>query len=72
MSSKLEATEPDTVERRDDAASEESRILPKSGVDDAFALATAEPDETWTEEEQRRLLWKIDLIVLPLVSKIDI
>lgn len=38
------------------------------GVDDALRFAVDRDPITWTAEEERRLLWKIDLRLIPLVS----
>lgn len=37
------------------------------GVDDALVYAIESEQLTWTPEEERRLLWKIDLRLIPLV-----
>jgi ACS family allantoate permease-like MFS transporter len=38
-----------------------------SSADDALAFAVASGRITWTPEEERELLWKIDLRLLPLM-----
>ncbi|KFY80349.1 hypothetical protein V499_00785 [Pseudogymnoascus sp. VKM F-103] len=55
------------VERCEYASDEKRAIIPKSGVDDALQMALDSKDETWTEEEERRVLWKIDLVLIPLL-----
>jgi hypothetical protein len=36
-------------------------------VDDALAFIAGSADDEWTEEEERRVLRKIDFVVVPLV-----
>jgi MFS transporter, ACS family, allantoate permease len=70
MTTKLEvnqAVEAENVERCELASDEKRAMMPKSGADDALQMALDSQDETWTEEEERRVLWKIDLVLLPLV-----
>jgi hypothetical protein len=43
------------------------KTLLKSGTDDALQMAIDGQDETWTEEEERRVLRKIDMAITPLV-----
>lgn len=57
-----------SIARCEDVSGEKMTIIPKSGADDALEIALDNQEETWTEEEERRILWKIDLTVLPLVS----
>ncbi len=58
-----------TVEGCENAQDEKNGGIPKSGVDDALQMALDSQDETWTEEEERRVLWKIDLAIAPLVCR---
>jgi ACS family allantoate permease-like MFS transporter len=37
------------------------------GVDDALLFTVDRDPITWTAEEERKLLWKIDLRLIPLV-----
>lgn len=39
----------------------------RSGLDDALQMAIEWQDEVWTAEEERKVLWKIDLAITPLV-----
>ncbi|KAJ5552822.1 major facilitator superfamily domain-containing protein [Penicillium frequentans] len=39
----------------------------KSGLDDALQMAIDCQDEMWTAEEERKVLWKIDLTITPLL-----
>ncbi|KAH8701558.1 major facilitator superfamily domain-containing protein [Talaromyces proteolyticus] len=39
----------------------------RSGLDDALQMALDGQDESWTKEEERRVLWKIDLTIVPLL-----
>lgn len=48
-------------------ASDLKSAIHKSGTDDALQMAIDGQDETWTEKEERKVLWKIDLIITPLV-----
>lgn len=59
------------VDRCEHALDEKRALMPKSGVDDALQMALDSQEETWTEEEERRVLWKIDLILMPLVCRIQ-
>ena len=38
------------------------------GADDALKFATESEGITWTDAEERRVLWKIDGVILSLVS----
>lgn len=42
-------------------------MIPEKGVDDALGMALDSQEETWTEDEERRVLRKIDLVVIPMV-----
>ena len=57
------------VERCEPASDEKRAMMPKSGVDDALQMALDSQEETWTEEEERKVLWKIDLVLIPLVHR---
>jgi ACS family allantoate permease-like MFS transporter len=70
MAAKLEVSQLDetvNVEQCERASDEKRAMMPKSGVDDALQMALDSQEETWTEEEERRVLWKIDLVLIPLV-----
>jgi MFS transporter, ACS family, allantoate permease len=74
MASKLEVSQLDealNVEQCENASDAKRSMMPKSGVDDALQMALDSQDETWTEEEERTVLWKIDLVLLPLVCHIQ-
>ncbi len=58
-----------TAEGCENAQDEKMGVIPKSGVDDALQMALDSQDETWTAEEERRVLWKIDLAIAPLVRR---
>jgi ACS family allantoate permease-like MFS transporter len=45
---------------------EKKEVIVK-GVDDALLFTIERQHITWTAEEERRLLWKIDLRLIPLV-----
>lgn len=73
MASKLEVGQLDEIindERCENASGEKVSMIPKSGVDDALQMALDSQDETWTEEEERSVLWKIDLVLIPLVCPV--
>ena len=59
-------------EQIDTAASQnfdfEEGKLNLKGVDDALRFTADRVPISWTAEEERRLLWKIDLRLIPLVS----
>lgn len=55
------------VEGCENASDVQMGTIPKSGTDDALQMALASQGETWTEEEERWVLWKIDLAIAPLV-----
>lgn len=55
------------IERCESALSPKVAMIPKSGVDDALQMALDSQEETWTAEEERQILWKIDLVLVPLV-----
>lgn len=55
-----------TVDRCDHG-SDTKMSIQKPGVDDALQMAIDGQDEMWTEEEERKVLWKIDLTITPLV-----
>jgi hypothetical protein len=55
-----------TVEGFENASDPKSAIH-KLGADDALQMAIDGQDESWTEEEERKVLWKIDLTITPLV-----
>ncbi|KAJ5946131.1 major facilitator superfamily domain-containing protein [Penicillium verhagenii] len=55
-----------TVERCENV-SDAKMSIHNPGVDDALQMAIDGQDETWTAEEERKLLWKIDLIMTPLL-----
>lgn len=55
-----------TVEGHENAPDPKIAIH-KLGVDDALQMAIDGQDETWTAEEERKVLWKIDLTITPLV-----
>lgn len=42
------------------------------GIDDAFRFAVDGSDVTWTPAEERKVIWKIDAVVLPLVRAYSI
>lgn len=42
-------------------------VITESGADDALKMALDADGETWSEEEERHVLRKIDLVVVPLV-----
>jgi MFS transporter, ACS family, allantoate permease len=72
MATKPEVSQLDeiaNVERCELASDEKRAMIPKSGVDDALQMALDSQEETWTEEEERRVLWKIDLVLIPLVCR---
>lgn len=46
----------------------EAEKLNLKGVDDAFRFTADRAPISWTAEEERKLLWKIDLRLIPLVS----
>ena len=46
---------------------EENEKIFSSGVDDALSFAIGGDEVTWTRDEERRILWKIDLLLVPLV-----
>jgi MFS transporter, ACS family, DAL5 transporter family protein len=48
---------------------EEKRVN-VNGVDDALLFTVDREPISWTAEEERKLLWKIDLRLIPLVSYI--
>ncbi|KAK5991739.1 putative transporter-like protein [Cladobotryum mycophilum] len=56
-----------TVEGYDNVSDPKMATMPKPGMDDAFKMALDSQGETWTEEEERRVLWKIDLVIAPLL-----
>lgn len=39
------------------------------GLDDALPFAMGAEEDSWTDEEERRVLRKIDFVVVPLVWK---
>lgn len=51
----------------DDAESIDKAAAQGRGVDDAFRFAVDGSDVTWTEAEERKVRWKIDAVILPLV-----
>ncbi|CAL5866024.1 uncharacterized protein PFLUO_LOCUS231 [Penicillium psychrofluorescens] len=55
-----------TVEGHENAPDPKIAIH-KLGVDDALQMAIDGQDETWTAEEERKVLWKIDLTITPLL-----
>ena len=55
-----------TVDRCE-TVSEAKMPIHNSGLDDALQVAIHCQDELWTAEEERKVLWKIDLIITPLV-----
>lgn len=60
-----------TVERCENV-SDAKMSIHNPGVDDALQMAIDGQDEMWTAEEERKLLWKIDLIMTPLVCQPNI
>jgi ACS family allantoate permease-like MFS transporter len=45
----------------------EKKTVNSKGVDDALMFTVDREPITWTAEQERRLLWKIDLRLIPLV-----
>jgi ACS family allantoate permease-like MFS transporter len=58
-----------SVARCENASGEKMATIPKSGVDEALQIALDSQEETWTEQEERRVLWKVDLVIVPLVGQ---
>lgn len=46
----------------------EDKKMATKGIDDALLFSVNNEEITWTAEEERRLLLKIDLRLIPLVS----
>lgn len=46
---------------------EKNPTIIQPGMDDALQMAIDGQDETWTEQEERRVLRKIDMVLIPLV-----
>lgn len=51
----------------DDAESIDKTTAQGKDVDDAFRFAVEGSNVTWTDAEERRVRWKIDAVILPLV-----
>lgn len=45
----------------------ENSTIHKPGMDDALQMALDSLEETWTDQEERRVLRKIDMVLIPLV-----
>jgi hypothetical protein len=66
MASKAET---DTVEHASAVATEELDAKPHNrDADDALWFAAESEAITWTDAEERKVLWKIDGVILSLVS----
>lgn len=54
----------------DDTESIDKTTAQGRDVDDAFRFAVDGSDVTWTEAEETKVRWKVDAVILPLVSLI--
>lgn len=64
MDDKTDRNNIEHIPAADMEGQEKSKV---QGVDDTFSFAIAGSDVVWSDEEEKRVRWKIDLVILPLV-----
>jgi hypothetical protein len=67
VTNKAEIGEVESVTDPNQTGYDEKQNTNYKGVDDALAFIAGSADDEWTEEEERRVLRKIDFVVVPLV-----
>jgi hypothetical protein len=67
MLDKAETDEVEVGRSHDDEAIYDKQDTLGQGVDDALKFVMGGEEGSWTDEEERRVLRKIDLILVPLV-----